>query len=131
MTINVRPESLLEWRGNVNANPVAGKVESRGPRATAQGPTFAAVLEEQMAAPVRFSGHAQQRLATRAIRLDGAQMTRLAGAMNHLAEKGGRTSLVMLDQVAMVVSIPSRTVITAVTAGEQSVFTNIDSAIRA
>jgi flagellar operon protein len=107
--------------------PAAGQAAGVG-----QGDqSFAAVLRQQVAGGVRFSGHAQQRLEARAIHLDSGQMGRLAGALGSLADKGGRTSLVLLDGFAMVVSVPNRTVITAVDAGEQAVFTNIDSAIRA
>ncbi len=90
---------------------------------------FASVLREQVAG-VQFSQHAQQRMRARAIDLDGKQLSRLQGALGALGQKGGRTSLVMLDDVSLVVSVPNRTVITAVKEPEQVVFTNIDSAIK-
>ena len=45
--------------------------------------------------------------------------------------KGCRDSLVVLDRVALVVSVENKTVITAVDAGKlkDNVFTNIDSAV--
>lgn len=94
------------------------------------GPEFAAVLREQVAG-IEFSQHAQQRMQARSITLDGTQINRLHGALGTLGLKGGRTSLVMLDDVSLVVSVPNRTVITAVREPEQVVFTNIDSAIKA
>ena len=51
--------------------------------------------------------------------------------MDRAAQKGARESLVLLDDVALVVSIKNRTVITAVDAAnlKENVFTNIDSAV--
>ena len=94
------------------------------------GPSFADLLQERLAG-VRFSQHARERLNTRDIELDEGQAVRLEGAVGALASKGGKTSLVMLDQLALVVSVPNRTVITALPASDQAVFTNIDSAIKA
>ena len=55
--------------------------------------------------------------------------TRRSSDLDTLAGKGGRQSLVMLDQVAYVVHVPSATVVTAVAPDEhkESVFTQIDS----
>lgn len=105
----------------------ARPVTRTGPAA----PSFAAVLQGQLTGDVRFSQHAQGRLEARDLRLDQGQLDRLNGALGSLAVKGGRTSLVLIDGLAMVVSVPGRTVITAVPASEGAVFTNIDSAIRA
>ena len=56
---------------------------------------------------------------------------RLEAAVDKLAAKGGRESIVLVDQMAFVVSVTNRTVITAVDqAGmRDQVFTNIDSAV--
>jgi flagellar operon protein len=72
-----------------------------------------------------------KRLEQRRIGLDDGQLDRLRKAMDTLAGRGGRQSLVMLDQVAYVVDVPSNTVVTAVApdAGKESVFTQIDSVV--
>jgi flagellar operon protein len=44
-------------------------------------------------------------------------------------EKGARESLVLLDELAFVVSIRNRTVITALQPSTEGVFTSIDSAV--
>ena len=51
--------------------------------------------------------------------------------MDKVAAKGGRDALVMMDDVAMVVSVKNRTVITALgrDQAKDNVFTNIDSAV--
>lgn len=100
------------------------------PRPAGGGPDFAAVLRDEVEG-VRLSQHAQQRLQSRGLSLGADEAARLSGAIGALARKGGRTSLVLLDNLALVVSVRSRTVITAVPAPGEAVFTNIDSAIRA
>jgi flagellar operon protein len=51
--------------------------------------------------------------------------------VDRAAAKGARESLVMMDDVALVVSVKNRTVITAVDRAhlKDNVFTNIDSAV--
>lgn len=105
-----------------------GRVSTGGQRGGS--PDFAAVLRAEVEG-IKFSQHAQQRLQSRGLTFSDAASARLNGALGTLARKGGRTSLVLLDDLALVVSVPNRTVITAVPAPEEAVFTNIDSAIRA
>ncbi len=83
------------------------------------------------AEPLRFSQHAIQRLEERGIRLRDSDVTRLEQAVQKAANKGAKESLIMMDNVAYVVSIVNRKVITAVDEGhmKENVFTNIDSAI--
>ncbi len=80
---------------------------------------------------VKFSAHAQQRLRERGIELTDEDKGRLAEAMQKAADKGARESLVLMDRVALVVSVSNETVITAVPEDEleDAVFTNIDSAV--
>ena len=58
-------------------------------------------------------------------------MARLTSGVDRAAAKGSRNSLVLVDQNAFVVSVPNRTVITAVDRShmKEQVFTNIDSAL--
>jgi len=93
---------------------------------------FARVLDKKLPATgVTFSNHAQDRLKERGIRLSGADMERLEGAVESVAKKGGRDSLVLLGDAALVVSVKNRTVVTAMDrAGMKgNVITNIDSAV--
>lgn len=80
---------------------------------------------------LQFSEHALKRVDQRQIPLDGGQLDRLSKAMDTLSQRGSRQSLVMLDQVAYVVHVPSHTVVTAVQPDENKdrVFTQIDSVI--
>lgn len=82
---------------------------------------------------VKFSGHAKQRLSSRNVELDKDKVERLNNAVEKAQEKGAKETLVLLDDMAMVVSVKNNTVITVMT-GEtikDNVFTNIDSAVMA
>jgi flagellar operon protein len=80
---------------------------------------------------VQMSDHALRRVEQRQIPLDREQLDRLSKAMDTLSQRGSRQSLVMLDQVAYVVHVPSHTVVTAVEPNEskERVFTQIDSVL--
>jgi flagellar operon protein len=103
------------------------------------GPAFSQVLRERAApppaktssAPVVFSGHALQRLERRGITMDAATQQRLGEGVDRAASKGSRAAVVLIDNNAFVVGVPSRTVITAVGRDnmKEHVFTNIDSAV--
>lgn len=119
-----------------------GKQNERAARGTnaAGNPSFAELLRARQglasggvgtANDVRFSAHAQSRLESRQIALKAGHLDRLQGAVNRAAGKGAKDALVLMDDLAMVVSIPNRTVITVVDKEnlKQNVFTNIDSAV--
>lgn len=103
--------------------------------AQTSAPSFGQVLQEaqraQSAGTLKFSAHAQTRMQSRQIALTAPDLQRIEGAVQKAAGKGARESLILLDQTALVVSIPNRTVITVVDRDhlKQSVFTNIDSAV--
>lgn len=78
---------------------------------------------------LKFSKHANQRLASRNIDLTEAQLERLENGTNKAREKGIKESLVMVDNLAFIVNIKNNTVITAVNDTEEGVFTNIDGAV--
>lgn len=95
-------------------------------------PSFQEVLRERLdVPPLRFSAHAEARLRQAGIDLNGAQRMRLQSAVERAAAKGARESLILMDDLALVVSIRNRTVITAVdkTRSRENVFTNIDSTV--
>jgi len=96
-------------------------------------PAFRDVLRETAApagAPLKFSAHAIARLQSRNITLTPDDVARMNTMADRAAAKGAKQSLFMMNDVAMVVSIKNRTVITAVDQDsmKENVFTNIDSA---
>jgi flagellar operon protein len=78
---------------------------------------------------LKFSKHANARLATRNINLSEDQMERLESGTTKAREKGIRESLVMVDDLAFIVNIKNNTVVTALGDSTDSVFTNIDGAV--
>jgi flagellar operon protein len=95
------------------------------------GPSFADVLATKQPQAVRFSSHALQRVERRGIDVSAETLGRLNDGVDRAAGKGARASVVFVDATAFVVSVPNRTVITAVDREhmKQQVFTNIDSAV--
>jgi flagellar operon protein len=115
--------------GSPNGTPAAGAAKP-------DGPSFSQVLADQLTAGaaqarLKFSGHAQQRLASRQINLTADDLQKIGDAVTRAAAKGARESLVLTDKAALVVSVPNRTVITAVDKSQlkENIFTNIDSAV--
>lgn len=88
-------------------------------------------LELNKQSEVKFSAHAQKRLDERNVQLDSSGKARLSAAVDKVNEKGADKSLVLLDNLALVVSTKNRVVITAMdsTNAKEGVFTGIDSAI--
>jgi flagellar operon protein len=82
---------------------------------------------------LRFSRHAQTRMIDRGIELTANQWRRLGQAVQSLRARGGRNTLILLDRIALVVSIKNRRVITIVDRQtmRDNIFTNIDSAMLA
>ena len=65
----------------------------------------------------------------RGIELSEESLQKLDTAVSDLDRKGARESLVYMDGTAFVVSVPNRTVITAMDGrNEENIITNIDSA---
>ena len=112
-------------QGLADATRVGAPAPQRA--APAGAPSFA----DRLGDALKVSGHAQSRLASRGIELDGPAWDRVKGGVDRAAAKGARESLVLMDDVALVVSVKNRTVITAVDKGSlrDNVFTNIDSAV--
>jgi flagellar operon protein len=109
--------------------PAPTRANGAAPVRPAGGPSFQDALRS--AAGVQLSSHAQKRVDRRDLDLDPARMQRLDSAITRAAEKGSRNSVVMLDDLAVVVDVRQRTVVTALNAqqGKERVFTNIDSVV--
>jgi flagellar operon protein len=109
------------------ASLVQGSAPTARPNGVGAGPDFSSILQDRL----KISGHAQTRLQSRGIQLTEGDWDRVMSGVQKAAAKGARESLVMLDSVALVVSIKNKTVITAVDQAnlKDNVFTNIDSAV--
>ena len=97
--------------------------------------SFGALLEEKQkqldTQTVRFSKHAATRLSERNISLSEGQLKRLSEGMDKASGKGIKEPLVLIDNLAFIVSTGSRTVITATSQDQtqDNIFTNIDGTV--
>ncbi len=78
---------------------------------------------------VKFSKHAEKRLEMRNISITENQKARLEDAAEQAMEKGMTESLVMVDDLAFILNVRNKTIVTAVNDTSNAVFTNIDGAI--
>lgn len=110
-----------------------GHTARETPSRRSSGPAFGELLAQRLLEQrdIKLSAHARERLEARALTLGAAETERLRAAVDAAAAKGARQSLVMLGDMALIVNIPGRTVITAMESdgARGTVFTNIDSAI--
>ncbi|NLK27972.1 MAG: flagellar protein [Clostridiales bacterium] len=107
-------------------------ISGNQPYKSSSGISFHEILEKQVVQKnrdLKFSKHANERLASRNIDLTEDQLRRLETGAKKASEKGIKESLVMVDNLAFIVNIKNKTVITAVNDGEEKVFTNIDGAV--
>ncbi|CAM4277576.1 flagellar operon protein [Paenibacillus endophyticus] len=89
-------------------------------------------FQEMLNAKVlKFSHHAEVRMQQRGIKLQPESLTKIINAVEEAASKGAQDSLIVFRDIAMIVNVPSRTVVTAMDGGQMksNVFTQIDSAI--
>lgn len=128
----------------VPIDPRIGRVDPAGPQqaqrpARTEGASFRQIFQQEVGRGqgLRFSAHAQDRLASRHIQLPPETLSKLTEAIDRAADKGARDALVLLpgasrrEDLALLVSVTNRTVITAMD-GErirENIFTNIDSAV--
>lgn len=115
---NTKIQQLIQTRVQPSPAPIVQQTA---------GPDFNAILADRL----KVSGHAQTRLQSREIQLDQQAWERVMAGVERAAQKGAKESLVMVDDVALIVSVKNRTVITAVEQAKlkENVFTNIDSAV--
>ena len=88
-------------------------------------------LSEVVSGELKLSKHALNRLNDRNIQLNTEQLDRLNDGAKKAGEKGIRDSLVIVDQLAFIVNVPNKTVVTAMdsTATDENIFTNINGAV--
>lgn len=103
---------------------------SRNPMELPGEQDFKSIFDKELQ-QIKFSKHAQQRLDSRNIALDENDKTKIQSAVTLAEKKGAQDSLVFLRDMAFIVNIKNKTVVTAIDrdAMKENVFTNIDSAI--
>lgn len=118
-----KPVNLIEIaeRGQANSS---GKAEPS---------SFKDMFSKELASStgVQFSKHAEQRLYSRGIELSDVTLNKISDAISRADTKGSKETLILTDDVALVVSVKNRTVITAFDRDNlrEGVVTSIDSAV--
>lgn len=104
-------------------------------RLTHSGTSFQALLQERVeqrpSKGVRLSRHAQERAQQRGIQMTPGLMQDLNASVEKASAKGARDIVVISPKQAFIVNVPSRLIVTAMTAEEmkENIFTNIDGAV--
>lgn len=121
-------------RANSEITGTTGVSPARTQRpSSSQTGSFSECLQSQILSDVgiKLSAHASKRLAERNVLLDAGEGAKLRSAVDRMAEKGADKSLVLMDDLALVVSARNRVVITAMdsASAREGVFTDIDGAV--
>ncbi len=133
MKINQQNFSTIQQLSEQYLNPKTAKKESNREGTL----SFEEILKskqegtEPKTAELKFSKHADSRLAERNISLSENQMQRLYDGTEKAKAKGIKESLVMVDDYAFIVNIKNNIVVTAMNREESNdtVITNIDGAV--
>ncbi|MGE5613915.1 MAG: TIGR02530 family flagellar biosynthesis protein [Bacillota bacterium] len=132
---------VIDNSGNILNRPVvtagqpvkpSARPDSAVRRQDAAKGEFESILRQKQAEGlVKFSKHAEYRLKSRNISLTAEQRGRIGEAVAKAESKGIRDSLVLMDNLAFVVNVRNRTVITVANSDElkENVFTNIDGTV--
>lgn len=123
---------ISNFKNNINGISGRPAITSQKPVTQSNG-TFDSVLQKTILGKegLKFSKHAELRLQARNINLTAAQKEKMSEAVAKAESKGVKDSLVLMDNLAFVVNVRNKTVITAVNSSElkENVFTNIDGAV--
>jgi flagellar operon protein len=98
---------------------------------SSQTPFQKQTASDSSAKGVEFSKHLMERINRRKLKIGPEETQKLSQAIEKAAARGSKDSLVLLDNLAFIVSVQNRTVVTAMDKNKmnEGVFTNIDSAI--
>jgi flagellar operon protein len=117
-----RPVNLIEiaQRDSQTADKTAGSSFKQ---------MFSAELAE--AHGITFSRHAHERMFSRGLEMSEENLAKLASAVDRAQSKGSKETLVMSKDLACVVNVPSRTVVTVFDSDHlrDGIVTSIDSAV--
>jgi len=110
------------------ANAPVGVRKQAADRGSGPSASFRELLAANQ---LKFSHHAEVRMQQRGITLMPEQLGKIASAIEQAEAKGAKDSLVLYRDIAMIVNVPSRTVVTAMDGKSLAgnVFTQIDSAV--
>ena len=116
----------------IRPNKQNDQVDNKNNKTNKSSTPFKKVFQEKInSSKIEFSKHAKERLQARKINISKAKMERLQKGVQKAETKGARDSLILVDDVAYIVSVKNNTVITAIDGDnmKEKVFTNIDSTV--
>ncbi len=118
----------------IDVSPISSTTRTSsafGTALTSGSASFAEVLAQNQS--ITFSKHAQNRLESRDINLGDDGLARLEAAVTKAEKRGAQESLILMDDMAFIVNVKNRMVVTAMDASKrgEGVFTNIDSVVLA
>lgn len=120
----IRPSGKIEGGVSKKQNISKDKI---------QNVNFSDILSNKLqnTTNVKFSSHAETRIKARNIKFTSEDMKNIERAVNDAGKKGARESLLIMKDMALIVSVKNKTVITAIDKKnmKNNVFTNIDSAV--
>lgn len=94
--------------------------------------SFEKILQQQInSKEVSFSKHAKLRIEQRDMNLSQEHIEKLNSAVNKADSKGVKDTLILMDQMAFIVNVPNKLVVTAMNGADikENVFTQIDGAV--
>lgn len=118
----------------IEQNRLSGAKESIGYTAVSNHALtdshFAELVQEKSQA-LKFSSHAMTRMKSRNIGITPQMIDKLDKAVSGAQKKGARDTLVLLSDLAFIVNIPNKTVVTAMEGRNMKdhIVTNIDSTV--
>lgn len=116
---------------NRNFNNIAAYPTQKATQSSSNSTSFQDILKSQANSDdeIQFSKHASMRIFSRNLNLDESQMARIKAGISKASEKGIKDSLVLIDDIALVVNVKSKTIITAIENETDKVYSNIDGAV--
>ena len=114
----------------INNSKVGHAPNAQGIIPSTAANSFAKLLEKETE-KLTFSQHALERIRSRNLQISEQYLIKINDAVEKIAQKGAKESLVYYNDMALVVSVQNRTVITAMDGkcAKETIFTNIDSAV--
>ncbi|MCG7407490.1 flagellar operon protein [Paenibacillus sp. ACRRX] len=107
--------------------------DNKQPLHNGQDVSFKQLLNQELirSDKLNFSQHASQRIQERGLKMTPELVGKMSDAIEQAAAKGSKQSLLIIQNAAYIVNVPTRTVITALDDPfkQGHVFTAIDSAV--
>ena len=118
----------------IGTTPISGNETSVTTASSNNGAAFKELLQQQLQfsnTDLVFSKHAMKRIDEREISISQGLLNDVSDAVTRAGEKGIKDALILGNNTAFIVNVPTRTVITTMGSQDmkQNVITNIDGTV--